>query len=92
MEHLTYFDNGKWRIKIGDTGYSGKAVDHLAAYEETGLEPEEIVTLKKREAQRSKGCAICNMKLEAVWYRFNGKNVLCSFCPVCGRPLKRVEE
>ena len=42
MERYTYFDGGKWRIKIGDTEYSGDWVDRLAAYEETGLEPEEI--------------------------------------------------
>ena len=40
MERYTYFDGGKWRIKIGDTEYSGDWVDRLAAYEETGLEPE----------------------------------------------------
>ena len=34
MERLTYFDGGKWRLKIGDTEYSGKAVDRLAAYED----------------------------------------------------------
>ena len=48
MERLTYFDNGKWRLKIGDTEYSGNAVDRLAAYEDTGLEPEEIIELKAR--------------------------------------------
>jgi len=42
MKRLTYFDGGKWRLKIGDTEYSGEVVDRLAAYEETGLEPEEI--------------------------------------------------
>ena len=42
MERLTYFDGGKWRIKIGDTEYSGEAVDRLAAYENTGLEPEDF--------------------------------------------------
>lgn len=46
MKRLTYFDSGKWRMRIGDTEYSGKAVDRLAAYEETGLEPEEIEQLK----------------------------------------------
>ncbi len=44
MERLTYFDGGKWRLKIGDTEYSGEAVDRLAAYEGTGLEPEEIIS------------------------------------------------
>lgn len=47
MERLTYFDNGKWRLKISDTEYSGNAVDRLAAYEDTGLEPEEIDKFKK---------------------------------------------
>lgn len=44
MKRLTYFDGGKWRLKIGNTGYSGEAVDRLAAYEGTGLEPEEILS------------------------------------------------
>lgn len=43
MERLTYFDGGKWRLKIGDTEYSGEVVDRLAAYEDTGLEPKEII-------------------------------------------------
>lgn len=42
MERYTYFDSGKFRLKIDDTEYSGDWVDRLAAYEETGLEPEEI--------------------------------------------------
>lgn len=62
MERYTYFDGGKWRLKIGDTEYSGDWVDLLAAYEETGLEPEEIerildsygrgMTLRTENAQR----------------------------------------
>ena len=42
MERYTYFDGGKWRLKIGDTEYSGDWVDRLAAYEETGLDPEDM--------------------------------------------------
>jgi hypothetical protein len=42
MKRLTYFDGGKWRPKIGDTEYSGEVADRLAAYEETGLEPEDF--------------------------------------------------
>ena len=45
MERYTYFDGGKWRLKIGDTEYSGDWVDRLAAYEESGFEPEEIIVL-----------------------------------------------
>ena len=44
MKRLTYFDGGKWRLKIGNTEYSGEAVDRLAAYEGTGLELEEILS------------------------------------------------
>ena len=42
MERYTYFDGGKWRLKIGDTEYSGDWVNRLAAYEETRLEPEDM--------------------------------------------------
>ena len=62
MERYTYFDGGKWRLKIGDTEYSGDWVERLAAYEETGPEPEEIerildsygrgMTLRTENAQR----------------------------------------
>lgn len=43
MKRLTYFDGGKWRLKIGDTEYSGEAVDRLASYEDTDLQPEEVL-------------------------------------------------
>lgn len=42
MKRYTYFDGGKWRLKIGDTEYSGDWVDRLSAYEDTGLEPEDM--------------------------------------------------
>lgn len=44
MERLTYRYGGKWRIRIGDAEYSGGWVDRLAAYEDTGLEPEELLS------------------------------------------------
>ena len=46
-----------------------------------------IKALQERE-KRSKGCEVCDPNPKAVWYRFKDKNVLCSFCPVCGKPLK----
>lgn len=62
MERYTYFDGGKWRMRVGDTEYSGKETVRLAAYEDTGLEPEEIerildlygrgMTLRTENAQR----------------------------------------
>ena len=58
MERYTYFDGGKWRLKIGDTEYSGDWVDRLSAYEETGLEPEAVEHLKLA----SMGKAIAEIK------------------------------
>ena len=52
MERLTYFDGGKWRLKIGDTEYSGDWVERLAAYEETGLEPEELAQAQAKKKGR----------------------------------------
>lgn len=34
MGRLTYFDGGKWRMRIGDTEYSGEKVDRISAYED----------------------------------------------------------
>lgn len=73
MKRLTYFDGGKWRLKIGNTEYSGKTVDRLAAYEDTGLEPEEIGALKSREKGLvellngvSCGCAVTYTRLRKL--------------------------
>lgn len=47
MERLTYFENGHWRLKINGVVYSEwDFVDRLAAYEDTGLTPDEILELK----------------------------------------------
>lgn len=58
MERYTYFDGGKWRMRVGDAEYSGKETDRLAAYEETGLEPEAVEHLKLA----SMGKAIAEIK------------------------------
>lgn len=66
MERLTYWcddgrGGGEWRVNIYGREESGPHVDRLAAYEDTGLEPEEIEQLKgevfglrldKRELER----------------------------------------
>lgn len=46
MERLTYFKNGHWRLNFDGCQYSARFVDRLAAYEDTGLEPDEIKYLK----------------------------------------------
>lgn len=45
MERYTYFDGDKWRLRIGGAEYSGLWVNRLAAYEDTGLEPEQVMGL-----------------------------------------------
>jgi len=55
MERLTKKDKSGWYIDDPSVAYDGRrrgtSVDRLAAYEETGLEPEEVEMLaqtKKR--------------------------------------------
>lgn len=42
MERLTYFKDGYWRVNFSGVQYQADFVDRLAAYEDTGLTPEEI--------------------------------------------------
>jgi len=50
VERLTHIDSKGWYINDQSIAYDerrrGKEVDRLAAYEDTGLTPEEIVTLQ----------------------------------------------
>lgn len=46
MERLTYFKDGYWRANFSGVQYQADFVDRLAAYEDTGLEPEAIETVK----------------------------------------------
>lgn len=47
MERLTYFKNGKWRMDFNGCQYQANFVDRLAAYEETGLTPEQCAEYAK---------------------------------------------
>lgn len=42
MKRLTYYENGHARYDFAGAQYQNKIADRLAAYEDTGLEPEEI--------------------------------------------------
>ena len=42
MERLTYFKDGYWRVNFSGVQYQADFVDRLAAYEDTGVTPEEI--------------------------------------------------
>lgn len=41
MKRLTYFDGGKWRLKIGNTEYSGKTVFLTRGEAEAALRREQ---------------------------------------------------
>lgn len=59
MERFTYRENGKWRLRIGDTEHSGPQVDRLAAYEDA----EEQGLLVKMPCKRGdKVWRICGPK------------------------------
>lgn len=48
MKRLTFFENGHWWIRLNEGMYGGfPEVDRLAAYEDIGLEPEEIPSGKE---------------------------------------------
>ena len=97
-ERYTYFDGGKWRLKIGDTEYSGEVVDRLAAYEETGLEPERIELLIPADD-------VAEVR-HGRWIFDPGKIPYCSeckeysddgdkgatFCPWCGARMGKEDE
>lgn len=52
MERLTYWncEYGCWSYRVA----SGDAAKRLAAYENTGLTPEEVRNLQRKFAERSK--------------------------------------
>lgn len=55
MERLTKKrESGAWPKKIWSSRTIAERLDRLAAYEETGLEPEEIIELKARMARLEK--------------------------------------
>lgn len=46
MKRITYFDGEKWQLKFSNAECIEYAVDLLAAYEGTGLEPDAVEHLK----------------------------------------------
>lgn len=72
MERLTYFDGGKWRLKIGDTEYSGEAVDRLAAIEDIFGDEYDLDRLRELAQADREG----RVKIEQKSY---------SRCPKCGK-------
>ena len=98
MERYTekhYDGNGYYLIcsgncetfNCGDCGILDKIVDRLAAYEDTGLEPEEIGALKSREKGLvellngvSCGCAVTYTRLRELAQADKEGISPCTFC------------
>lgn len=73
MERLTYWcddgrGGGEWRVNIYGREESGPHVDRLAAYEDTGLEPEEVVKMGMmfEDSKRYSGRLELKLKLASV--------------------------
>lgn len=58
LERLTYLHGGKWRMRIGDTEYSGKEANRVSVYEDL-LDGYDIERLRELvEADRSGRCVV----------------------------------
>lgn len=79
MERLTYFDGGKWRIRMGNTEYSGEKVDRISAYEDILDGCDDVDRLRELvEADRDGRCEIHKVKDgEIVYSIFAYVNGLC---------------
>ena len=54
MDRYTFWSDGRWRVKIGNTVYAGPVADKLAAYEDLG-EPDELGADGAREEVKDDG-------------------------------------
>ena len=56
MNRLTYFKDGYWRLNFEGVQYQAEFVDRLAAYEDTGLMPNDVTDM-----MAANGNAICEI-------------------------------
>ena len=87
VERYTYSEGEKWRLRVGDTEYSGSWVDRLAAYEDTGLEPEEVAAIAKAKAEGQIAVFPCKEGDEI--YVIEPADCCDGSCPDCGTEICR---
>lgn len=59
MERITYWDAGKWRMRIMDVEYSGKDVDRIASVENIFGDNYDLTRLRHLvEADRDGRCVV----------------------------------
>lgn len=69
MKRLTYMDGGKWRIRLGDTEYSGKEVDYIAAIEDILGDDYDMSKLRKLvDTDKDGRCLILPCKIGETVY------------------------
>lgn len=67
MDRLTFYDSrNKPCYKIGNSEHTNAVAERLAAYEDTGLTPEDVVRLKSKNSSEKNGCKIYNSSLQFV--------------------------
>lgn len=68
MERLTYLHGGKWRMRIGDTEYSGKEANRVSVYEDL-LDGYDIERLRELvEADRSGRCVVLPFQMHKMLF------------------------
>ena len=77
MERLTFYDDlGKACYRYRGCVHQNNVANRLAAYEETGLEPDEIVALRNARLVRA--------EWRETETRENGKRLRWNKCSACG--------
>lgn len=94
MERLTYFKDGYWRVNFSGVQYQADFVDRLAAYEDSGLSPEDAANL---HAILRLGDGMTLMRLRELAVADQEGRVIVPPCKrgdelwtYCNYPLKRV--
>lgn len=73
MERITYWDAGKWRMRIMDVEYSGKDVDRIASVENIFGDNYDLTRLRHLvEADRDGRCVVLPCEV--------GRTVYMPFC------------
>ena len=86
MERLTHERNNGIKTGYWSPNKKDELVSALAAYEDTGLTPPEIMELKERDKPRKielnagiPTCPVCGRRVVRCY----------DFCPDCGQRLKQ---
>ena len=92
MKKLTFYQTNRIKEKHWSPRKKQEQVDRLSEYENTGLDPEQIVELKERDTAKEPR-AVSERSLYATC--LSCRQIICNFyrfCPECGQRLKQEEK